>query len=359
MPGPEGKKSGAAGATMVKTETPAAGGFHMPGEWAAHERCWMAWPCRAELWGDTLDEARRAYAAVARAIAAFEPVTMIAREADADDASALCGPTVTIMTAPIDDSWMRDIGPTFVLGEGGAVAGVSWRFNAWGGKYRGFQNDAALAGLLLDRLGIPCFDAPFVLEGGAIHSDGEGTVLTTESVLLNSNRGMASSRAVAEALLRDWIGAEKVIWLQAGLAEDETDGHIDNVACFAAPGRVLALAAPDGSDVNHAGLAANLALLASERDARGRTLEVIPIRQTTRMDSAGRPLAASYINFYIANGGVVMPSFASDEDEAAAAAVRSAFPDRRVVQVDARSIIRGGGGIHCITQQQPRTGCER
>ena len=151
-----------------------------------------------------------------------------------------------------------------------------------------------------------------------------------------------------------------MIWLPAGLAEDETDGHIDNVACFAAPGRVLALAAADVSDVNHAALAANLALLASERDARGRPLDVVPIRQTTRRDEAGRPLAESYINFYIANGGVVMPSFGTAEDDAAAAVVvRRAFPGRRVVQVDARAIVRGGGGIHCITQQQPRTGCDR
>ena len=343
----------------VETGIPATRGFQMPAEWAAHERCWMAWPCRAELWRDGMEDARRAYAAVARAIADFEPVTMIAREADAARAADLCGPTVAIMTAPIDDSWMRDIGPTFVVNEGGAIAGIAWRFNAWGGKYRGYRNDAALAGLLLGRLGMPRFDAPFILEGGAIHSDGEGTVLTTESVLLNPNRGMASTRAEAESLLRDWVGAEKVIWLPAGLAEDETDGHIDNVACFAGPGRVLALAAPDRSDVNYPGLAENLALLTSERDARGRALDVIPVRHTTQMDQAGQPLAASYINFYIANGGVVMPSFASAEDDPAAAVIRAAFPGRRVVQVDAGAIIRGGGGIHCITQQQPRTGCDR
>lgn len=331
----------------------------MPAEWAAHERCWMAWPCRAELWGGGLADAREAYAAVARAIAVFEPVTMIAREGDAADAGAQCGPSVAIMTAPIDDSWMRDFGPTFVVSDGGEVAGVSWEFNAWGRKYRGFDNDAALAGLLLDRLGVRRFDAPFVLEGGAIHSDGEGTVLTTESVLLNPNRRMAGSRDAAEALLRDWIGAEKVIWLPAGLVEDETDGHVDNVACFAAPGRVLALSAPNPSDPNHAALAANLALLSAERDARGRRIDVVPLKQTTKVDTAGRPLAASYINFYIANGGIVMPSFASSEDTAAAATVREAFPGRRVVQVDARPIIRGGGGIHCITQQQPRKGCDR
>ena len=319
----------------------------------------MAWPCRTELWGDGLAAARQAYAAVARTIAGFEPVTMVAREADAAEAGALCGPSVQVLAAPIDDSWMRDFGPTFVVNRDGDVRGVAWQFNAWGGKYRDYDNDATLAARLLDRVGIPRFDAPFVLEGGAIHSDGEGTALATETVLLNPNRRMASSRAAAEALLRDWIGAETVIWLPAGLVDDETDGHIDNVACFAGPGRVLARIAPDPSDPNHAGLAANLSLLSKARDARGRRLEVVPLPQTTRRDAAGRPLAASYINFYIADGGIVMPSFASAEDDAAAAMIAQAFPGRRIVQVDARPLDPGGGGIHCITQQQPRKGCDR
>lgn len=344
---------------MKDPALPTAHGFRMPAEWAVHERCWMAWPCRAELWGAGLADAGRAYAAVARAIAGFEPVTMVARQADAARAGEQCGPSVDILALPIDDSWMRDIGPTFVKNDAGEVAGISWGFNAWGGKYGGYEDDAALAERLLARLGVPRFDAPFVLEGGAIHCDGEGTVLTTESVLLNPNRRMAASREAAEALLGAWIGAEKVIWLPAGLVEDETDGHIDNIACFAAPGRVLALTAPERTDPNHARLAANLALLEAAHDARGRRLEVIPLRQTTLADRTGRPLAASYLNFYIANGGIVMPSFATGEDEAAAAAVRRAFPGRRMVQVDARPIVRGGGGIHCITQQQPRKGCDR
>ena len=316
----------------------------------------MAWPSRPALWGAGMDAARSAYAAVARAIARFEPVTMVARDEDLADAAARCGSGVDVLAMPLDDSWMRDFGPTFLRNDGGEVAGVAWRFNAWGGKYRGYAADAELAGRLLDRLKLPRFDAPFVLEGGAVHSDGEGTVLATESVLLNPNRGMAASRAEAEALLRDWLGAEKVIWLPAGMVGDETDGHIDNVACFAAPGCVLALAAPDRADPNHAGLAENLALLAAERDAHGRALDVVCLDQTTLPDAAGQPGAASYINFYIANGGIVMPAFMTDEDAPAAAVVRIAFPGRTVVQVDARAIVRGGGGIHCITQQQPRAG---
>lgn len=326
----------------------------MPAEWAPHRRCWMAWPCRAGLWGDHLEAARAAYAEVARAVARFEPVCMVARPADAAGAAALCGGEVEVSALPIDDSWMRDFGPTFVRSAAGDIAGIAWRFNAWGGKYGDFANDAVLAGSLIDDLGIPRFDAPFVLEGGAVHSDGEGTILTTESVLLNPNRGMAATRAEAEDLLRDWLGAEKIIWLPDGMVEDETDGHVDNVACFAAPGRVLALAAPNLSDPNHARLAENIAILEAERDARGRPLDVIRIEQATLPDDAGNPGAASYINFYIANGGVVMPRFGTADDAPAAEMVQRAFPDRTVVQVDARAIVRGGGGIHCITQQQPQ-----
>lgn len=325
----------------------------MPAEWAPHARCWMAWPCRRELWRDRLEAVRAAYADVARAINRFEPVTMVARAEEAGAAAALCGPDVRIEALPLDDSWMRDIGPTFLCDTAGTVAGVSWRFNAWGGKYEDYDADAALGGRLIDALGMARYDAPFVLEGGAIHSDGEGTVLTTESVLLNPNRGMAASRAEAEALLRDWLGAEKVIWLPGGMAADETDGHVDNVACFTAPGRVLALAARDASDPNHARLAENLAVLAAARDALGRRLDVVHLAQRTLPDDMGNPGAASYINFYIANGGIVMPRFGTDDDAPAAEVLRRAFPGRQVVQVDARAIVRGGGGIHCITQQQP------
>lgn len=333
---------------------PGVAGYRMPAEWAPHARCWMAWPCRQELWRDGLDAAWAAYAAVARAIAGFEPVTMMVRPEDAGAARSLCGAAVDIVTAALDDSWMRDFGPTFTKDGAGGVAGISWRFNAWGDKYRGYADDAAVAENIIDGLGMPRFDAPFVLEGGAIHSDGDGTILTTESVLLNPNRGMAATRAEAESLLHDWLGAEKVIWLPDGMVEDETDGHIDNVACFAAPGQVIALAPADASDPNHARLSENMAVLAAERDARGRRIEIMPLVQTTLPDDAGNPGAASYINFYIANDGVVMPSFGTDEDGPAAEVIRAAFPDREVVQVNARDIVRGGGGIHCITQQQPK-----
>ena len=333
--------------------TPAADGYRMPAEWEPHARCWMAWPCRASLWGDGLDAARGSYAAVARAIANFEPVTVVARPEHAADAASRCGGDVEILAMPIDDSWMRDVGPTFVADGNGVVAGVNWRFNAWGEKYTDYANDRRLAARLLAHLGLRCFDAPFVLEGGAVHCDGEGTAITTESVLLNRNRGGVNDRATAAKNLREWLGARHVIWLPRGLAGDETDGHVDNLLCFAAPGRVLAVVASERSDPNHETLRENFAILRAAHDSCGRRLEVIPVEQSTLLDPGGKPLAASYLNLYFANGGVVMPVFGQAQDDAAVQSVAAAFPDRRVVPVDGRPIVRGGGGIHCITQQQP------
>ncbi len=332
-------------------------GFGLPPEWAPHDRCWMAWPCRATLWGDGLSAAGEAFAGVASAIARFEPVTMVAPPDRAADARARCGPNVTVEVMPLDDSWMRDIGPTFMCNGEGGIAGIAWRFNAWGEKYPTYAEDAALAGRLLDHLNIERYDAPCVLEGGAFHGDGEGTLIVTESVLLNPNRGGPASRSEMEAVLADWLGIQKVVWLPAGLAEDETDGHVDNVACFTGPGAVLALVAPSSDDPNYDVLQRNMAVLESETDASGRRLTVTAIEQPTLRADTGRPLAASYINFYVANGGIVMPRFSIDHDDAAAATVQAAFPGRTLVQVDARAIVRGGGGIHCITQQQPAATC--
>ncbi len=335
--------------------TPAADGFYMPAEWERHDRCWMAWPCRAELWKERLSGAQTAYAEVAQAIAAFEPVSMIARAEDAATAAQLCGDRIEIVQMAIDDSWTRDFGPTFLRRADGAIAGCTWRFNAWGGKYRSYANDATLAQRLLERLKLRRFDAAFILEGGAIHSDGEGTVLTTESVLLNQNRNPRIDRAEMEALLREWIGARQVIWLPGGLADDETDGHVDNVACFAAPGVVLAQCCSDPSDADYDILTANLQVLDSSRDSAGRLLQVVTIEQPEPQVLHGARLPRSYINFYVANGGVVMPAFGCREDSDAVRVAADLFPDRAIIQVPADPIVVGGGGIHCITQQQPAT----
>lgn len=328
----------------------------MPAEWQPHERCWMAWPCREEIWDGRIEDARKACAAVAQAIAEFETVTMIANPADVASASLACGRGVDILPMDIDDSWMRDIGPTYVVDDRGAIAGCDWHFNAWGHKYDYYNNDARLAEALLARQGIPRFDAPFVLEGGAIHTDGEGTLLVTESVLLNENRNPGMDRGEVELALCDWLGVEKIVWIPAGPVEDETDGHVDNVACFVRPGVVIAASCPDRDDPNHDVYAENLEVLRASTDAKGRAFEVLTLDQPARMEEDGKRLSSSYVNFYIANSGVVMPGFDDRRDTAAYRTVAQAFPDRKVVQVPSSDIIRGGGGIHCITQQQPKAG---
>jgi agmatine deiminase len=333
---------------------PAEDGYYMPGEWHPHKRCWMAWPCRAELWGDGLDAAREAYATVAKAIAEFEPVTMVANPDDVAEVSLRCGSGVAALPLALDDSWMRDIGPSFVIDGKGGLAGTDWRFNAWGGKYDTYDKDAALAQALLKHTEITRHAAPLVLEGGSIHVDGEGTLLTSEQCLLNPNRNPNLTPKEIEEHLSAYLGARSFIWLGQGLVDDETDGHIDNLACFARPGVVLALTTKDTADANYAALQDNLQRLRAARDAKGRELEVVEIEQpAAATDSEGRRIARSYINFYIANGGIVMPEFEDPKDDAAFAAITKCFPDRVVRQVPASDIVVGGGGIHCITQQQP------
>lgn len=337
--------------------TPKSAGFFMPAEWAPHARCWMAWPCHADTWTTAggLADARRAYAAVARAIARFEPVVMVARPQDAVEARRTLGDAADVLAVDISDSWTRDTGPTFLVDGAGRLAGVDWGFNAWGMNYTGFAADARLARRILAEAGAQRFVGPMILEGGAISVDGEGTVLTTEQCLLNPNRNPHLTKADIEAILGAYLGAEKVLWLKQGLENDETDGHVDEVAAFTAPGRVVVLESRDPADPNTAVLAENIAILRSATDARGRPLEVLTLPQPSlrRHGPHGR-LTLSYANFYIANGGVIVPAYDDPMDREAERVLRHAFPDREVVMVPALAIAAGGGNIHCITQQEPR-----
>ena len=334
--------------------TPAAEGLFMPGEWEQHTRCWMAWPCRPETWPDgAFDAATEAYAEVARSISRFEPVTMVCDPADVAEASLACGAGVEILPFPISDSWIRDTGPSFVVDGKGQVGGVHWRFNAWGGNYEGCEKDQQVGRMVLEHLGMRRFEAPLVMEGGSFHVDGQGTLITTEQCLLNPNRNPNLSKAEIEALLKEYLGVSTIIWLGAGYQDDETDGHIDEIALFVKPGVVMAITTDDPGDANFKAFQDNLDRLKRARDAQGRELEVIPVRQPARRDEDGVRLTLSYTNLYIANGGVVMPAFEDPADDDAYRTVRKAFPDREVIQVPALDIVRGGGGIHCITQQQP------
>jgi agmatine deiminase len=323
----------------------------MPAEWAPHERTLMAWPTRREVWGAHLAQAKSDYAATANAVAAFEPLTMVCANAqEAAEARAALTGDVEIVELPIDDSWLRDSGPIFVLDDDGSRAGVHFGFNSWGEKFAPWDADAAVGGLLIDRLGDRRYEAPFVLEGGSVAVDGEGTLLTTEECLLNPNRNPQLSRDEIEQGLRDYLGVERVVWLGQGLVEDrDTDGHVDLVAAFTRPGEVLLQSVAPG-EPSHERMADNRTRL----QAAG--LDVVEFGILPSLDVAGERVAASHLNFYLCNGGVVVPVAGVESDGEALERIGSAYPDREVVGVPGGMIAFGGGGPHCITQQVPAAG---
>jgi agmatine deiminase len=328
----------------------------MAPDWAPHARCWMAWPCREAPWGGGLDDARRDYAEVAQAIARFEPVAMIARPELVAMASLYCGPGISTLSLPHDDGWVRDVGPSFLANAAGELAGVTWGFNGWGEVHPGYAQDADLARRILEHVGARRYVGGMVLEGGAIQVDGEGTCIAGVGPVLDSKRNPGLTRTEAEAELMRGLGVETVIWLPAGLVDDEAGGHVDNVAVFARPGLVLALATDDRSDAAFGGLAENLDVLRGAVDARGRTLEVVTVPQPKARDRHdGRRLPLSHLNCYLANEAVIMPSFGDSTDKPAAKAFATAWPDREIVPVDALDLVQGGGGIHGITLGQPAT----
>ncbi len=333
--------------------TAAAAGYRMPAEWEPHERCWMAWPCRKDFWGDKLAATRRSFASVANAISEFEPVTMLSPPGETESVRQQCGDKVSVLPVMLDDSWTRDSGPNFVKNAAGDLAASIFHFNAWGKKHEPWRNDAALGHRLAEYLGIPTFSSPVFMEGGGINVDGEGTVLTTEQCILNDNRNPGLTKEDAGQALCDALGAEKILWLPGDPDDTETDGHIDGIACFVEPGKVLVEICPATGTQRYDNMQANLQAVQGQSDARGRQLEVVVIEEAHEAERRGDIFASSYINFYIANGGIVMPGFGIDRDQEARDQLASLFPDREIVQINIADIAVGGGGIHCITQQQP------
>jgi agmatine deiminase len=323
----------------------------MPAEWARHERTLMAWPTRSDLWGDQLQAARDDYAATANAIAAFEPLTMVCASAgEAAQARAALTAAAEVVELPIDDSWLRDCGPIFVVDRDGRRAGVHFGFNSWGRKFEPWDRDAAVGSLLVEHVGDRCYRAPFVLEGGAVAVDGDGTLLTTEQCLLNPNRNPGMSRQEIEAGLRDHLGVETIVWLGQGLVEDrDTDGHVDMLAAFTRPGEVLLQSVEPGAP-------------SAERMAENRArlvaagLNVVDFPIFASVELAGEPVAVCQLNFYLCNGAAIVPLAGVDTDAEALERIADAYPDREVVGVPGRVIAYGGGGPHCITQQVPATG---
>jgi agmatine deiminase len=363
---------------MARTldSTPLADGFSMPAEYSPHAGCWMLWPERPDNWRLGALPAQQAFANVAVAIARFEPVTVGASAGHFEFARAQLPAHIRVVEMSHDDAWMRDVGPTFVTNDRGARRGVDWRFNAWGGLSGGlyfpWDQDDLVAHKVLEIEGNDRYRALVINEGGAIHVDGEGTALVTEQVLLNSNRNPGLTRDELDRHLRAYLGVQAVIWLGEGVVDDETGGHVDNLACFVRPGAVALHWTDNKRDPQYAVSQDAFERLSAARDARGRRITVIKLpmpgplryrpeevlgiqaRENVRGRLAGMRLAASYVNFYIANGGIVMPLLDPRTDKAAAAKIKRAFPGRKVVGVPAREILLGGGNIHCITQQVPR-----
>lgn len=334
---------------------PAELGYSMPAEWAPHAGCWMAWPKRAPLWREYFDGARRDTALVAQAIARHEPLTMIADPGQEESARSLCGPSVTVVTMPIDDSWLRDAAPTIVRMRDGGRAAAAFTFNAWGGKYHPHDQDATLGERLALLAGLPAYRSALTIEGGSFLSDGEGTLITAETCVLNPNRNPGWTRAEADAELRAMLGVEKVIWLPGDVTDTETDGHVDGYVSFVRPGTVLCEVVADPQDPRYPIMAENRRVLESETDAQGRPFKLVPIVEAPRSavpaDADG--YCRSYVNFYIANGAIIAPAYGIAEDAQALATLRQAYPDRIVEMVPLNDLFRGGGGIHCITQQIP------
>jgi len=356
--------------------TPAQDSFRMPAEFSPHRGCWMLWPERGDTWRLGAKPAQQAFVAVARAIAHSEPVTVGVSQRQYENARMQLPDAVRVVEMSHNDAWMRDMGPTCVVNKAGEVRGVDWMFNAWGGLQGGlyfpWDQDDLVARKVLEIESLDRYRAPLVLEGGAIHVDGQGTALVTEECLLHPNRNPQLDIGQIELLLHEYLNVSTVIWLGEGVYNDETNGHIDNLCCFVRPGEVALTWTDNKRDPQYARSHDAHKRLQHSRDARGRRLKIHLLPQpgplylseteaagldtsdNAKLRVAGERLAVSYVNFYIGNTVVVAPLLDPKHDRKVIAGLRKLFPKRKVIGVPAREIILGGGGIHCITQQIPR-----
>jgi agmatine deiminase len=333
--------------------------LRMPAEWEPHAATWVAWPHAETTWPGCLADAEREFETLVRALARSERVELVAQsDAHAGALRARLGEivragSVRLHVIPTDDVWMRDISPTFVRDGAQGLVALDWTFNAWGGKYAPWDRDDAVAARVASLAGVGRERIALVTEGGALEVDGEGTLLATEPTLLDPKRNPGVSRESLEKQLGELLGVSHVVWLGDGIEGDDTDGHIDDLARFTQPGRVVCAREPDRSDPNHAPLEECRARLAAARDARGRPLEVIDLPMPPAVRAGADRLPASYANFYIANGLVLVPTYRDPRDREALGILQQEFPDRRVVGLDSTELIWGLGSFHCISQQEP------
>lgn len=343
----------------MSEKTPAELGFSMPPEWAKHDSTWLSWPKNPLTFPpEIVSKVEAAYVAMIEALAAGERVDLLVDDARTEDRvrSMLSAKRVAFHRIESADVWIRDYGPTFVRKGGRArgVAAIKWEFNAWGGKYDDLLPDNETGLEVARSTGLRIFEPGVVLEGGSIDVNGRGSILTTEQCLLNKNRNPELGKAQLERLLHDYLGVETVVWLGEGVAGDDTDGHVDDIARFVNEDTVVCMAEPDAGDANHAALKKDRAVLAAHKDKEGRRLEVVTIEMPRAVEGDGSRLPASYANFYIGNSAVLVPVFGdARRDSAALETLSECFQGRKIVPVDCRELVYGFGGIHCVSQQQP------
>ena len=345
----------------LATAARSAKAYRMPAEWELHEACWLAWPCAQDLWGEDLGPARESFAALCRAIASAPakelpetPNVLVPNDEEETAARrALSGVPARFFRADYGDIWLRDTAPLFLRSDEGGIIAARFRFNGWGGKYILPGDDrVSLEVAELSRKATRSFD--WVLEGGSIEVDGLGTCLTTRQCLLNPNRNPNLDAPALERKLGDALGVSRVLWLDQGLLNDHTDGHVDTLARFVGPGRVVCMEARSSDDPNRQALESIARALAGFKDAAGRPLEVLRIPSPgSVIGKAGELMPASYVNFYIANHAVAVPVYRSSSDDEAVSAIAALFPGRRTIGIPAKALLSGGGAFHCITQQQP------
>jgi|TARA_B100000519_G_C14231476_1_gene432598 agmatine deiminase len=342
--------------------TPKEKKFYMPPEWHPHTCCWMQWPYNnpkhdgygtVPSWSHfDFDKGRLAWSNVANSIAKFEKVKMIVHPDEISKAKKLLNSEIEIIQLKIDDCWARDSGAIFLLNKENKLGGIDWEFNGWG-KFKPFDSDNKVAKFMIENSSATYFKNNMILEGGSIHVDGEGTLLTTEQCLLNKNRNPQLSKEEIEKNLKEYLNVNKVIWLKSG-TDEGTDGHVDNIACFVKPGVVMALSCKDKSDPFFEKINENLEILKTSTDNKGRLINVIELEMSYKRLIPNNDEPSSYINYYIANNGIVMPSFDDQKaDLNAQSIIESVFPDRKIIVINGIDICLGGGNVHCITQQQP------
>jgi agmatine deiminase len=343
--------------------SPAALGYRMPAEWEPHAATWLSWPHKESSWPGKLERIPPIWVEMVRALVAGEPVNILvnqsAPEAAVRERLARAGvplERVHLYEIPTDDAWMRDHGPSFITRRhagGGELALVDWKYNAWGGKYSPWEQDDQVPQAIARRLGCQAFSPGIVMEGGSIEVDGRGTLLTTEACLLNPNRNPHLGRAQIEQYLCDYLGVRRVLWLGDGIVGDDTDGHIDDLTRFVAPGVVVTVLEDDSQEQNYAALQENYRRLQTLRDVDGNALRIVTLPMPEPILYEDTRLPASYANFYIGNAVVLVPIFGSRRDAAALATLQSLFPTRKVVGINAVDLVWGLGAFHCVTQQQP------